>query len=582
MKSAPEPSPSIPLRERSAAIDLLHRAQLGCAGVMLFVALALPALLAKPSTITTYFYFGDTVWLAGIAVFVALTAIIAPPARSSLWFRLDGAQTPRVWAIAGLVAIVALSGTACVFHGTPISYDEVMADFDARIFLGGRLIAPLSPEWRHNVTALAPNFVLPVPNDAAWSSSYLPVNAAFRAGFAWLGSPALTGPVLAAIAVLAVAGVARRLWPERPDAAIVAALMMATSPQVVVTAMTPYAMTAHLALNLVWLWLFLLGGRLGHGGALLIAFLACGLHQLIFHPLFAAPFLIGLLVARRWRLSAVYLAGYALIGAFWTLYWQGVLEIAGVAASEANTTVGAGYMVSKLTFLLRNFDIRGLDVMAMNLVRFVAWQSPLLLPLIVLAIPAIRRGTLLMRALAGGVALTIVAMFVLLPFQGHGWGYRYLHGLIGSVCLLAAQGWVDLTRTLEPQRRAAAAAILGLGWMAAGLILIPGRSLEAERFAAPYVRAVAAIERDPADTIFVDAHALVYGADLVRNDPYLRHGRAVVMLQGLSPDRLATLCAKGNAAWFSSAEGARIGLSGAGTIPASLPAACSVRPVQVH
>lgn len=546
---------------------------------MLLAALVLPAILAHPATITTYFFAGDTACLLGLAIFLGFAAVTTPPAQLGRWLRFERIPSRSIAAVAALLAAVALAGTVLVHHGIGLSYDEVMAAFDARIFLGGRLIAPLAPEWRHSVPALAPSFVLPVPGDAAWASSYLPVNAAFRAAFALAGTPALTGPVLAAVAVLAVAGIARRLWPDRPDAALVAALMLATSPQVVFTAMTPYAMTAHLALNLVWLWLFLRGGRLGHGGAIAAGFLACGLHQVVFHPLFAAPFLFGLVAARRWRLSAVYLVAYGLIGAFWTLYGQGVLLASGHAGTGAG--VGAGYMAGKLAALLHDFDRRGLDVMAMNLVRFLAWQSPLLLPLAVAALPAIRRGAPLARPLAFGIGLTVLAMFVLLPFQGHGWGYRYLHGLIGSACLLAAQGWVELSRAMEARTRAAAAATLGLGWLAAGLLLIPGRGIEVEGFVAPYAGALAAIANDPAETILVDARALVYGADLVRNDPYLRDGRVVATIQGLDPARLADLCARGRVALFGAAEGARFGIARSDATPAALPPSCPVRPVRL-
>jgi membrane associated rhomboid family serine protease len=62
--------------------------------------------------------------------------------------------------------------------------------------------------------------------------------------------------LLAALAVVAIFGVARRLWPARLDAALLSALLVATSLQVLVTSMTSYAMTAHLTLNLIWLWLF--------------------------------------------------------------------------------------------------------------------------------------------------------------------------------------------------------------------------------------------------------------------------------------------------------------------------------------
>ena len=71
---------------------------------------------------------------------------------------------------------------------------------------------------------------------------------------------------------------------------VVAAVLLATSSQFLLTAMTPYSMTAHLALNLAWLWLFLRGGVVGHSLAIAVGALACGLHQLVFHPLFVAPF----------------------------------------------------------------------------------------------------------------------------------------------------------------------------------------------------------------------------------------------------------------------------------------------------
>jgi len=47
--------------------------------------------------------------------------------------------------------------------------------------------------------------------------------------------------------------------------------------------------------------------------------------------------------------------------------------------------------------------------------------------------------------LVAGLVLTLLAMFMLLPYQGHGWGYRYLHGLIGSAALLGGYGWITLT-----------------------------------------------------------------------------------------------------------------------------------------
>ena len=60
-------------------------------------------------------------------------------------------------------------------------------------------------------------------------------------------------------------------------------MLLASSPQFLITSMTSYAMSAYLALNLLWLWLFLRDTPRAHLAAMTVGFAACGLHQLIFH-----------------------------------------------------------------------------------------------------------------------------------------------------------------------------------------------------------------------------------------------------------------------------------------------------------
>ena len=84
-------------------------------------------------------------------------------------------------------------------------------------------------------------------------------------------------------------------------------------------------------------------------------------------------------------------------------------------------------------------------LMALNLLRFLAWQSPLMLPLALVGLVICRKRRGILVSLALGIALTLAVVLVVMPFQGHGWGYRYLHGLLGSIALLAAQGWIWLS-----------------------------------------------------------------------------------------------------------------------------------------
>jgi hypothetical protein len=99
-----------------------------------------------------------------------------------------------------------------------------------------------------------------------------------------LGDPALLNPLLAGAGAVALFDICRRLLPESRGGQATALLLYFSSAQMLAAAMTPYSMTGHLAFNLVWLALFLRGDKLGHAGAILIGFVATGLHQVIFHP----------------------------------------------------------------------------------------------------------------------------------------------------------------------------------------------------------------------------------------------------------------------------------------------------------
>ena len=68
-----------------------------------------------------------------------------------------------------------------VYDGYALSMDEFMAVFDTQIFRTGRLAAEVPQAWRPFMPALEPRFGMAVPGNAYWVSSYLPVNAVFRA-----------------------------------------------------------------------------------------------------------------------------------------------------------------------------------------------------------------------------------------------------------------------------------------------------------------------------------------------------------------------------------------------------------------
>ena len=198
--------------------------------------------------------------------------------------------------------------------------------------------------------------------------------------------------------------------------------------------------------------------------------------------------------------------------------------------------------------------------MVENLLRFAAWQNPLLLPLALLGAAATWRARGPLRSLSAGLALTLLAVTVLMPIQNHGWGYRYLHGLLGNACLLATHGWLRLTDGLTASdRRAARSSLAAMSTLA--VLLLSFRVWQVERTVRPYARASAAIAASPADVVLVDGAAFQFGVDLVRNDPFLDDGGPKVLdLQALEAAQIGSLCQHHHVALFGRAVGAPLGL----------------------
>jgi hypothetical protein len=536
-----------------------------CAVVLPRVVAAIAFLASRPrGTITTFFFLkedaGPLLAASLILLLIGLPSVRLSPAGAG-WIAGLAERRGRALCVAAALAVgaAALAGWWLVCQAYPLSMDEFFAAFDARIFSRGRLVAEIPPAWRGYAVALQPWFVVHTPGQQYWASPYLPVNAAFRALFGALGSQALAGPFWAASSIVTVYSLGRRLWPERKDVAIVSALLLATSPQLVITAMSPYAMSAHLALNLIWLWLFLRKGWPWHGLAIVVAFMATGLHQALFHPLFAAPFVLQLWLSRRWRLAGFYTAAYAVICLFWVSCWGPLAHGQGMAAPAAAATGAVDFARRALgLFVLPAPDAVGL--MALNLLRLVAWQNPLAVALGALgAAHAVRGRDPVLAPLAAGMALTVAAMTMVMPFQGHGWGYRYLHGYLGALSLLAGLAWVKATPRYAEGGGAWSAFCVAAAFSL--IVALPLRAGQAFPFIRPYARSYAAIRHARSDVVVVDPQDLVYGVDLVRNDPFLERGPKVMDLGHLTTAAALALCARYKVALFDRADGQALGVA---------------------
>lgn len=455
------------------------------------------------------------------------------------------------WRVAGISIAAALmlwGGAYLLLDDYPLTRDEHMVVFDMAVFRSGHLAYPLAIGWRPYAQALTPAFLLPLPGNAAWVSSYMPVNAMLHAAFGAVFDPALLNPLLAALGAIALFDIAQRLFPDRRSAQLIALMLYGTSAQVLVSAMTPYAMTGHLALNLAWLALYLRGTRSSHAVAMGVGFLAIGLHQIVFHPLFAAPFIDQLRRRGEWRTAAAYLASYAVFLLFWVSYPHLVSASAGLEAVAGPESGSAGFVTSRVLPLLINRNPDTLQLMAANILRFLSWENLALVPMMALAISAIRRNEGIARPLLNGIVLTTLAMAFLLPYQGHGWGYRYLHGLIGNCALLAAYGWRDFSD------RTALRGFIRIGTIATVCGSIPFLLWQAHSFVEPYAQLNRAIDHTNADIVVVNTEGTGFVADEVRNQPDLSNRPIRLASATLTPADIRTFCARGTIAFVGASQ----------------------------
>ena len=518
----------------------------GSRGLLVASALVLgylalvPAFLGDPLVTRSYYLrqdaFGAAVYVAGL-----VAAAFAAGRMGAGRFSPGIPRLPAILAIAALLMLLLWGGTYWIMLDYPLTRDELMAGFDAAIFATGKLAEPVAAEWRAFVPALAPDFILAIEDNAALVSNYMPGNAAMRAGFTALGAPQLLNPLLAALGLVAMWDAARRLFADCAPAVWVVLAGYLLSAQVLTNAMTSYAMTGHLALNAIWLALFLRDRAWSHALAMLVGAWAIGLHQVVFHPLFVGPIILTLLVQRRWALFAVYAAVYAgaLLG--WMMYPGLVLNSAGVAAAAGAGGGGVGsFLAERVIPLLSNVNPYALPLMIYNLLRFFVWMPAFCLPLLLWSVRPARRGEILPIALLVSIAVTTAAVVLLLAYQGHGWGYRYWHALIPGILILCGYGFREWR---GQDRRFAGNAVLGLG--AVTLLLLPFLMVTAHRFVAPYDMLSRLIDRQRAEFVILETDPPGSAVDQVRNRADLANRPLIFASHALDITQVRELCRRG-------------------------------------
>lgn len=438
-------------------------------------------------------------------------------------------------------------GTYSLMANFPLSRDEHMVVFDMAVYERWRFAAPLAPQWRDYAEPLVPAFLLNPVQPIGLVSDYLPVNALMRLAFSRLADPALYNPVLVIAGGVALTDVCKKLFVTDRRAQLVVLLVYASSTQMLVNAMTTYAMTGHMALNLIWLAAFLRGGRSGHAIAIGTAFLATGLHQLIFHPLFAAPFVLWRRREEGWRTALLYLFTYTLIVG----WWIGFPMIASLQTGVVPMGQGEhdSFFADKVVQLLSHRDPNTVALMTLNLLRFVAWQNLALVPLLLAALPVAIRLKGIEAPLVAGIGIAILAITIILPYQGHGWGYRYLHPFLGSFALLAGVGYRRLALS-NPRRTDGMFITLTLLTLFGSMPLLFART---SQFVAPHAALERKIARTNADFVLIDTEAAraldgrwaINAIDHVRNHPDLTNRPLRFSSRAVDAKAVRALCRRG-------------------------------------
>ncbi|MEM7269723.1 MAG: hypothetical protein AAF401_10765 [Pseudomonadota bacterium] len=462
---------------------------------------------------------GAWVWLAVIGA-GALAFILPPPP-------LPNGSTKYVLAVIGAVASWLIG--LIVFGGYGFSMDEFLPAFQAEIFRNGMLMASIPP-----IAATAENNFLPVfgwisEEHGLWASYYRPVHAAFLALTPSIMGVSLLNAVMTAVSVIALWDICRRLFPETPGASLLGVLLFLSSPQVLITAGTGFAFTSHLALNLIWLALFLKGGVRAHCTAAVIGALAIGLHQVHVHPLFAAPFLAATLfgIIGRWTDLIPYAVTYSLALPIWILWPELALYLeTGDAGVLPSSLSDIDYFRDYLNYAKASDtyegSITGL-LLSVNILRFALWLSPAVLLLAVLALFLPRSHSATVWIAAAGVALMIFACHVLMPNQTQTWGARYYHPVIGNLIILAVAGYDAVCRK-EIKFGAAPVALVVLSM----LVLLPMRVVQVDERIGPRAALQNYAESLPVDVVVATNFPTISLVGLVRNDPFLRNRPLII------------------------------------------------------